>query len=138
MTHYMAYWKWKDYLGRDHQHAYHSRSTVLEGIEKDDVLWLFTRKPDTNTIHMVQRIVVCEKGRTRSHKPRIYWVQGQGELRSAEGWGRREDWLRTVGAVNTAKGTSLAASSAGKLALKFQQPRGISPSSIPVLERRWR
>lgn len=138
MPHYIAYWKWPDYCGKDQQNAYHSKSTVVEQMKEGDVLWLFTRKPDTQTIHMVQRIVVKEKGRTASFKPRIYWVQGEGELREAATWSKNEDWLRVFDKVKTAKGTSLASNSAGELAQRFMQPRQIDLESAHALEKRWR
>ena len=137
-NHYIAYWKWPDYLGRDAQNAYHSKSGVVERMEHGAVLWLFTLNPNTQTIHMVQRIVVEEKGRTASMPPRFYWVQGQGELRNAEKSGQHDDWLETIGAAFTAKGTSLRAESAGELARKFMQPLWIAADSVAQLESRWK
>ena len=137
-NHYIAYWKWADYLGRDKQNAYHSKSRVIERMERGEVLWLFTRNPNSQTIHMVQRIVVKEKGRTASMTPRIYWVQGQGELRNAEKSGQHDNWLETIGAAFTENAKSLRAESAGELAKKFMQPRHISTQSVGLLERQWK
>lgn len=137
-NHYIAYWKWADYLGRDKQNAYHSKSRVVERMERGEVLWLFTRNPTSQTIHMVQRIVVEEKGRSASREPRIYWVQGKGKLRNVEASGPHEDWLGVIGEASTAKGTSLSAETAGELAQKFMQPRQISPGSVAPLEMEWK
>ena len=70
--------------------------------------------------------------------PRFYWVQGQGELRNAEKSGQHDDWLETIGAAFTAKGTSLRAESAGELARKFMQPLWIAADSVAQLESRWK
>ena len=137
-NHYIAYWKWADYLGRDKQNAYHSKSRVIERMERGEVLWLFTRNPTSQTIHMVQRIVVAEKGRTASQEPRIYWVQGNGNLRNVGASGTDADWRTIIGAAFTVNGTSLSAGSAGELAQKFMQPRQISPGSVAPLETQWK
>lgn len=137
-NHYIAYWKWADYLGRDQQNAYHSKSKVVERMERGEVLWLFTRNPTSQAIHMVQRIVVAEKGRTASQEPRIYWVQGKGKLRNVEASGTHSDWRAIIGAAFTVNGTSLSAGSASELAQKFMQPRQISPDFVAPLETEWK
>lgn len=136
-NHYIAYWKWADYEGHDDQDAHHSNAPILTRMGRGDVLWLFTRQPDSQKIHMVQRIKIEKAGPALAKSSWAYGVSGYGNLQNVKA-GTHPCWLEAIGRASTARGTKLRSKSAGKLCQKVQSPRQLAIESGEVLDAEWK
>lgn len=135
--HFIAIWKWADWLARiDDDAAYHSDARILTQMAIGHTLWLLTRDPVHQRLHLVEAFQITRQKPEGSRPPWRYGVEGNSLFDKATKvrWLER-DWFPVFTQLVTLKGTSLQSRDAPHFCQRIMQPRVINQTSSDLLHQ---
>lgn len=135
--HYIAIWKWKNWLARTDEHAaYHSNASILTQMAPGHTLWLLSRDPVQQRLHLVEVFQITRQKPEYSRPPWRYGVEGHSLFPKATParWLER-DWFPVCTELVTLQGSSLKSTDASQFCQRLMQPRQIDQTSSDLLQQ---